>query len=73
MRESLSKSMHYGQIVEVMYISNSGEITKRRIKVLKLYGDSFQAYCFLRKTKRTFKVNNVWALIPVERKESQVI
>jgi len=65
--------MHYGQIVEVMYISNSGEITKRRIKVLKLQGDSFQAYCFLRKTKRTFKVNNVLALIPVERKESRVI
>ena len=73
MKESLSKSMHYGQIVEVMYISNSGEITKRRIKVLKLQGDSFQAYCFLRKTKRTFKVNNVLALIPVERKESRVI
>jgi len=72
-KESLSKSMHYGQIVEVMYISNSGEITKRRIKVLKLQGDSFQAYCFLRKTKRTFKVNNVLALIPVERKESRVI
>lgn len=73
MKESLSKSMHYGQIVEVMYISNSGEITKRRIKVLKLQGESFQAYCFLRKTKRTFKVNNVLALIPVERKERRVI
>jgi len=72
-KESLLKSMRYGQILDMMYLSNSGEITKRRIKVFKIYGDSFQAFCFLRMTKRTFKVDNVLALIPVERKESRVI
>jgi len=72
-KESLSKAMRYGQIVDVMYLSKSGEVTKRRLKVLKLCGDSFQAYCFLRKTKRTFKVESVLALIPVVRKESQVM
>lgn len=73
MKESLLKSMRYGQLVDVMYISNCGQITKRRIKVLKVYGELFQAYCFLRMTKRTFKIDNVLALIPVERRESQVI
>jgi len=56
-----------------MYISKSGEVTKQRIKVLKLYGESFQAYCFLRNTKRTFLIDSVLALIPVERKENMVI
>jgi predicted DNA-binding transcriptional regulator YafY len=72
-KDSLLKSMRYSQIVDVMYMSKSGEVTKRRIKVIKIYGESFQAYCFLRNTKRTFLIDNVLALIPVERKESAVI
>jgi len=72
-KESLSKAMRYGQMVDVMYLSKSGEITRRRLKLLKLCGDSFQAYCFLRNTKRTFIIENVLACIPVTRKESQVI
>lgn len=73
MKESLSKAMRYGQMVDVMYLSKSGEITKRRLKLLKLCGDSFQAYCFLRNTKRTFIIENVLACIPVTQKESRVI
>ncbi|WP_108585876.1 transcriptional regulator [Paenisporosarcina sp. OV554] len=73
MKKILLKAMRYGQIVEVMYISKSGEVTKRRIKVLQQYGESFQAYCFLRNTKRTFLIDSVLALIPVERKENLVI
>lgn len=73
MKESLLKSMRYGQIVNVMYISKCGEITKRQLKVLKVMGESFQAYCFLRNTKRTFLIDNVLALIPVEHKEKHVI
>ena len=73
MKENLSKAMRYGQILDVMYLSKSGVVTKRRLKVLKLCGDSFQAYCFLRHTKRTFIVDSVLACIPVVRKESQVM
>jgi predicted DNA-binding transcriptional regulator YafY len=72
-KNSIVKAMQYGKIVDVMYMSKSGNFTKRRIKVLKLYGESFQVYCFLRNTKRTFLIDNVLALIPVERKESAVI
>ena len=73
MKNSIMKAMRYGQIVDVMYISKSGEVSKRRIKVLKQYGESFQAYCFLRNTKRTFLIDNVLALIPVQTKENMVI
>jgi len=65
--------MRYGQIVDIMYMAKSGEVTKRRIKVIKLQGDSFQAYCFLRKTKRTFKVDSILALIPVQSKERAIV
>ena len=70
MKEILLKSMRYGQLVDVMYMAKNGQITKRRIKVIKLQGESFQAYCFLRKTKRTFKIDNVLALIPVKIKDA---
>lgn len=72
-KKSIVKAMQYGQIVDMMYMDKNGEVTKRRIKVLNLKGESFQAYCFLRKTKRTFLIDNVLALIPIERKESAVI
>lgn len=73
MENNLLKSMRYGQTLDVMHVAKDGKITKRRIKVLKLTGDSFQAYCFLRNTKRTFLIDKVLAIIPVERKEGQVI
>jgi predicted DNA-binding transcriptional regulator YafY len=72
-KESLLKSITYGQVLNVIYMSKSGEITKRRLKVLKVTGDAFQAYCFLRNTKRTFLIDNVLALIPVENKEKHVM
>jgi predicted DNA-binding transcriptional regulator YafY len=72
-KESLLKAMRYGQVVNVMYLAKNGEVTKRKIKVLKMTGESFQAYCFLRNTKRTFLIDNVLALIPIEHKERNVI
>ncbi len=73
MKESLLKAMRYCQIVDVMYILKSGEVTMQHIKVLKLYGESFQAYCFLRNIKRTFLIDSILALIPVQSKENMVI
>jgi hypothetical protein len=40
-KESLLKSITYGQVLNVIYMSKSGEITKRRLKVLKVTGDAF--------------------------------
>lgn len=73
MKEKLLKTMRYGQIMDIVYMAKNGEVTKRRIKVIKLYGESFQAYCFLRKTKRTFKVDNILALIPAQFKERAIV
>lgn len=72
-KESILKSLQRGQIVDVIYMSKNGEVTKRRLKVIKIHGESFQAYCFLRNTKRTFKIDNILALIPVTKKENAVI
>lgn len=73
MKEAILKALQRGQIVDVMYMAKNGEVSKRRLKVIKIHGETFQAYCFLRNTKSTFKMDNVLALIPVTRKESVVI
>ena len=73
MKGQLVKAMQYHQMVELMYMSKSGEISKRRIKLLKISGDKFQAFCFNKHAKRTFIIDNVLAVLPVLRNEREVI
>lgn len=73
MRILLEKYFSRGQNIELIYLSKSNEISKRRVKILKVQDNSFQAYCFNRKAKRTFLITNVLAIAPVSQKESKVI
>ena len=69
----LIKSMERNQVLDMMYIAKDGAISKRRIKVIQVGEDSFRAYCYLRKSSRTFKIDNILALIPVTSKERAVV
>lgn len=73
MLKTLKRSVDYGEILEMMYLTKDGSISKRKIKVLQVGEASFRAYCYLRKSKRTFTIDNVLALVPVYIKESVVI
>lgn len=73
MRNKLLKSMERNESLDMMYMAKSGEVSKRRIKVLQVGEVSFRAYCFMRKSNRTFTIDNVLALVPVIHKESVVI
>ncbi|MER2171374.1 MAG: transcriptional regulator [Psychrobacillus psychrodurans] len=73
MRDQLVKAMQHNKIVNMMYLAKFGEITKRRIKIIKISGDTFQAYCFVRRAKRTFLIDNVLAIIPVVKKGREVV
>ncbi|WP_397537894.1 transcriptional regulator [Rummeliibacillus pycnus] len=73
MEEQLIKAMQYHQLLTIMYMSKTGEITKRRVKVIKVVSDKFQAFCFLKHEKRTFIIANVLAVLPVTYKERNVI
>ncbi|MFY0744761.1 transcriptional regulator [Solibacillus silvestris] len=65
MKEQIKKAMQHNQIVDIMYMAKDNTITKRRIKLLKIVGDTVQAYCFTRHAKRTFKFENILAAQPV--------
>lgn len=73
MLKTLERSVRYGEILEMMYLAKGGSISKRRIKALQVGEVSFRAYCFLRKSKRTFTIENVLALVPVTSKERMIV
>ena len=73
MRKTLDRAINYGEILDMMYLAKDGSITKRRINVLQVGDKSFRAYCHLRKSKRTFAIENVLALVPVIEREKVVV
>ena len=73
MKEQLIKAMQHNQLIDLMYISQDGKITKRRIKLIKIIGDKFQAFCFTKHAKRTFIINNALAILPVIQKERREV
>lgn len=73
MKNQLIKVMQRNQIVDIMYMAKDGTITKRRLKLVSIAGESMQAYCFMRHAKRTFIIDNVLAIAPVAYKERGII
>ena len=73
MKNKLLYAMEKNQVVEMIYLSNSGQISQRRINILKVNETSVVAYCLLRKTHRTFSYNNILSFVPVIQKEKMVI
>ncbi|HLQ95464.1 MAG TPA: transcriptional regulator [Pseudogracilibacillus sp.] len=64
--------MKYAKItlkLQIMYISDSGKVTKRTVQLIKINSSTFTAYCFMRKARRTFKFSNVLAIVPVYERE----
>lgn len=73
MLNTIKRSMQYNQLLDMIYMDDSGQITKRRIKVFKVTRESFQSYCYLRGSKRTFKIDNILAAVPIVSRESIAI
>ena len=73
MRDQLVKSVEYNESLDMIYLAKDGTISKRRINVLQVGEAWFRAYCFLRKSKRTFTIDNVLALVSIVHIERQVI
>lgn len=73
MKEQLIEAMQRNQFLNMMYMAKDGKVSKRRIKINKIVGNTFQAYCFTRKAKRTFMIESVLAVVPVIHKERTVV
>ncbi|MED5102422.1 hypothetical protein P9858_20030 [Niallia circulans] len=67
MKGLLKRAVMNGEVLEMIYLNTKGEISQRRIKVIKLNDESFSAYCFTRKQQRTFKISNILSIGPVRK------
>lgn len=72
-KKQLIKAMQCSQFLNMMYMDKDCQVSKRRIKVLKIVGDSFQAYCFTRQARRTFIIDSVLAVVPITQREREVV
>ena len=68
-RSELVKCFKQGWMIELMYLSKTGEVSKRKVTIIKFQGELFHAYCFKKHAKRTFLIDNVLAVAPVFPKE----
>lgn len=58
----LKHSLEDQRIISIRYLKDN-KIIQRRIKVIKIQGDNIQAYCYLRKSIRNFKRDNILSAI----------
>jgi predicted DNA-binding transcriptional regulator YafY len=58
----LRKFLDTGEILEMIYISEKGEITHRKIKVLEISSETIRAFCMLRHKQRIFKLENILSI-----------
>ncbi|MGM0903041.1 MAG: hypothetical protein ACQEXB_18330 [Bacillota bacterium] len=62
----LKRALESGQVLEMIYISEKGEISQRKVRIMNITPGSFKAYCFLKRQQRTFKISNVLSVGPVK-------
>jgi len=67
MKRLLLNAAETSEKLEMIYISNKGEITQRVIKVEKVGEEYFRAYCYTRKQVRTFNMSNILSIGPLRK------
>lgn len=66
MKGLLLRAVESHERLEMIYLSATGNITQRVIKVEKVGEESFRAYCYTRRQSRTFKVSNILSIVPLK-------
>lgn len=56
--ETIRYSLRHKSIINIIYHGSSG-ISQRKIKVLNIEGKKVTAYCYTRKSIRTFKLDSI--------------
>ncbi|MFC4353974.1 transcriptional regulator [Chryseomicrobium palamuruense] len=73
MRDHMVKAMKYNQVVEIVYMDKAGNVTKRRIRVLKMNGERLWVWDYNKRAKRTFLLDHILASQPVLHKEREIV
>jgi predicted DNA-binding transcriptional regulator YafY len=66
MEKLLKRCLDQNKLVEIIYMSESGVISQRTIKLENVSSMYIKGFCFLRNQKRTFKTANILSFRPVK-------
>jgi predicted DNA-binding transcriptional regulator YafY len=64
----IKKAAETGEVLEMIYMSEKGVLSQRRIKILELSAGSIRAFCLLKRRQRIFKLENILSIGPVHKK-----
>lgn len=67
MNSLLQKYLEQQMYVQIIYLSNNGSFTQRKIQILEVKNDIIRAYCTLRKMNRSFKISKILSLRPIRK------
>ncbi|MCA0969046.1 hypothetical protein LCM20_00415 [Halobacillus litoralis] len=67
----LKRSLEDKMKLDIIYVSKSGDVTQRTIRVVRIREDHVAAYCFERREVRTFRRENILSLFPHHGKKKQ--
>lgn len=68
MREELLRWMRSGLVTEMVYVDRQGVFSKRQVKLLKVRGEHVVAWDLNKQAKRTFRIEQVLACLPINER-----
>lgn len=68
MNNLLLRAKEQGKSIEIIYMDDNGRISQRTIRIIEICEDKITAFCYLRKSKRLFKKENLLSAFLVKQK-----
>jgi predicted DNA-binding transcriptional regulator YafY len=53
---------YIGQVIEIIYLAQSGKFSQRKIEVLAIQGETVKAHCLLSRAPRIFRMDSIMAI-----------
>lgn len=69
LKKMLERYYATGRAVEMMYTDKKGNISHRNIRILSVEETYVRAYCFTKKTMRTFAIDQMLAIAPILKRK----
>ncbi|WLR54824.1 hypothetical protein LC048_20885 [Mesobacillus subterraneus] len=65
MKGMLERARESGDTYEMIYQSNDGVLSQRKVKILSVNELTIKAYCYLKQQPRIFSLANILSIEPV--------
>ena len=66
-REAICVEKYINRLVEMIYVDRANHFSKRVVKIHSIEGGMVRAFCYEKRAFRTFKQDNILAVLPVNR------